>query len=88
MVHSYVGIALVGIFCAFLIAPGLSMGAISPPPPVLDDQNLEAAVEGGIKKMGILEASRSLAREVSEGRNCLHMDNETTDCRETQFGNR
>lgn len=88
MAHSFVGVAVAGIFCAFLIAPSLSIGAVSPPPRVLEDENLEAAVEGGIKKLGILEVNRSLAREASDGRECFQMNNETTDCRETQFGSR
>lgn len=84
MIH-YTVISAVLISCALFSAPSLSMAASPSAPPVLQNQDVEAAIEGETKKIGILEATRSKAKlsESTETVDCFYETNKFhADCRD------
>lgn len=75
------------ISCFLMLMPGLIMAAPVPSPTALQDPNVEAAVEGTAKKIGIIEASRSKAKaaESTESVDCFYEANKFhADCRNTR----
>ena len=85
MIHFTV-ISAVFIACALFSASSLSMASSPSAPPVLQNQDVEAAIEGETKKFGILEATRSKTKssgESPESVDCFYETNKFhTDCRE------
>lgn len=75
------------IFCLVMFLPGLTLAANAPSTTPLQDPNVEAAVEGTAKKIGIIEANRSKAKttESTESVDCFYETNKYhADCRNTR----
>lgn len=75
------------ISCSLMLMPGLIMAASAPSATALQDPNVEAAVEGTAKKIGIIEATRSKtkATESTESVDCFYEANKYhADCRNTR----
>lgn len=75
------------ITCSLMFMPSLIMAASVPSPTALQDPNIEAAVEGTAKKIGINEATRSKtkATESAESVDCFYEANKYhADCRNTR----
>ena len=89
MYHSFrVGL----ISCLLLLASNLALAATAPAPTAIPDTNVEAAVEGTAKKIGIMEATRSKAKSKSESTesvDCFYEANKYhPDCRNIRAGTR
>lgn len=79
------------ITCSLLFVPSLIMAASAPSPTALQDPNVEAAVEGTAKKIGVIESTRSKtkASESAESVDCFYEANKYhADCRNTRAENR
>ena len=85
--YNYTAVTVVLLSCALFSAPSLSTAASPLTIPVLDNQNVEAAVEGQARRSGILEATRSKTRtsESTESVDCFYEANKAhTDCRDAR----
>lgn len=90
MIHFTV-ISAVLISCALFSAPSLSMAATPAAPPVLQNQDVEAAIEGETKKIGIQQATRNKtkASESMESVDCFYEANKFhADCPDKKSDNR
>lgn len=77
----------IGLISCLMFITGLSLAANAPSPTALQEPNVEAAVEGTAKKIGIIEATRSKSKaaESTESVDCFYEANKFhADCRNTR----
>lgn len=83
------GIGMISCLLMFVSSPALAANA--PTPTAMQEPNVEAAVEGTSKKIGIIEASRKKmkAAETAESVDCFYDANKYhADCRNTRVETR
>jgi len=73
------------VSCALLTVPALSSAASPASVPVLEEQTVEAAIEGEVKRMGIKESTRRITKtsESGESVDCFYEANKFhSECRD------
>ena len=78
-------VSAVFVSCALFAVPALSSAASPASIPILEDQSVEAAIEGEVKRMGIKESTRRMTKtsESGESVDCFYEANKFhSECRD------